>query len=83
MAEGRVVLLTGAAGGLGAVMTAALLADGHAIAALDRDAAALKRLCCRARRQASVSDCRPSLPISPPAPRRWTRPSRSSAASTR
>ncbi len=45
MADGRVILLTGAAGGLGAVMTAALLADGHAVAALDRDAAALKRLC--------------------------------------
>jgi NAD(P)-dependent dehydrogenase (short-subunit alcohol dehydrogenase family) len=45
VAEGRVILLTGAAGGLGAVMTVALLADGHAIAALDRDAGALKRLC--------------------------------------
>jgi NAD(P)-dependent dehydrogenase (short-subunit alcohol dehydrogenase family) len=44
MAEARVVLLTGAAGGLGAVMTAALLADGHSVAALDRDAEALKRL---------------------------------------
>jgi NAD(P)-dependent dehydrogenase (short-subunit alcohol dehydrogenase family) len=42
--EGRVVLVTGAAGGIGAVMTAALLRDGHAVAAVDRDAEALKRL---------------------------------------
>jgi NAD(P)-dependent dehydrogenase (short-subunit alcohol dehydrogenase family) len=40
----RVVLLTGAAGGLGRVMTQALLADGHQIAAVDRDPAALNRL---------------------------------------
>jgi NAD(P)-dependent dehydrogenase (short-subunit alcohol dehydrogenase family) len=40
----RVVLLTGAAGGIGRVMTAALLADGHSVAAVDRDAAALDRL---------------------------------------
>jgi NAD(P)-dependent dehydrogenase (short-subunit alcohol dehydrogenase family) len=40
----RVVLLTGASGGIGQVMTAALLADGHAVAAVDRDAAALTRL---------------------------------------
>ena len=41
---GRVVLVTGAAGGIGRVMTAALLKDGHAVAAVDRDADALKRL---------------------------------------
>ena len=35
----RVVLLTGAAGGIGRVMTQALLADGHKVAAVDRDAA--------------------------------------------
>jgi len=40
----RIVLITGAAGGLGAVMTAALIADGHAVAALDRSADSLKRL---------------------------------------
>ncbi len=38
------MLLTGAAGGLGTVMTKALLAQGHAVAAVDRDAAALGRL---------------------------------------
>jgi NAD(P)-dependent dehydrogenase (short-subunit alcohol dehydrogenase family) len=38
------VLLTGASGGIGQVMTAALLAAGHAVAAVDRDAAALARL---------------------------------------
>ena len=40
----RVVLLTGAAGGIGRVMTQALLADGHRVAAVDRDSAALERL---------------------------------------
>jgi len=40
----RVVLLTGAAGGLGSVMAAALLADGHAVAAVDRSPEALARL---------------------------------------
>lgn len=42
--SGRTVLVTGAAGGLGRVMTDALLADGHAVAAVDCDAAALDRL---------------------------------------
>jgi len=40
----RVVLLTGAAGGLGTVMTAALLAAGHSVAAVDRSADGLARL---------------------------------------
>jgi NAD(P)-dependent dehydrogenase (short-subunit alcohol dehydrogenase family) len=40
----RTVLLTGASGGIGQVMTAALLAAGHSVAAVDRDAAALARL---------------------------------------
>jgi NAD(P)-dependent dehydrogenase (short-subunit alcohol dehydrogenase family) len=40
----RVVLVTGAAGGIGSAIVAALLADGHAVAAIDRDAAALQRL---------------------------------------
>jgi len=38
------VLLTGAAGGIGRVMTAALLAAGHAVAAVDRDADGLGKL---------------------------------------
>jgi NAD(P)-dependent dehydrogenase (short-subunit alcohol dehydrogenase family) len=42
--KARVVVLTGAAGGIGRVITAALLADGHAVAAVDRDAAGLQRL---------------------------------------
>ena len=41
---GRVVLLTGAAGGIGRVIAGALLAAGHAVAAVDRDEAALDRL---------------------------------------
>lgn len=45
--RGRVVLLTGAAGGIGAVMTDALLAAGHAVAAVDRDRASLDRLAAR------------------------------------
>lgn len=40
----RVVLLTGAAGGLGTVMTVALLGEGHCVAAVDRDGAALDKL---------------------------------------
>jgi NAD(P)-dependent dehydrogenase (short-subunit alcohol dehydrogenase family) len=51
MSDGRVVLLTGAAGGLGTVMTAALLDAGHKVAALDRDAAALDRLADRLKAQ--------------------------------
>ncbi len=42
--KSRVVLLTGAAGGLGTVMTLALLEAGHAVAAVDRDEGALERL---------------------------------------
>lgn len=42
--KSRVVLVTGAAGGIGAAITKALVAEGHAVAALDRDAAALARL---------------------------------------
>jgi len=41
---GRVVLLTGAAGGIGSAITEALLADGHSVAAADRNEAALTRL---------------------------------------
>lgn len=40
----RAILLTGAAGGLGTVMTAALLKDGHAVAAVDRRADGLAGL---------------------------------------
>ena len=43
----RVVLLTGASGGIGWVMTEALLAAGHSVAAVDRDSAALTRLAAR------------------------------------
>jgi NAD(P)-dependent dehydrogenase (short-subunit alcohol dehydrogenase family) len=50
----RVVLLTGAAGGIGRVMTAALLADGHAVAAVDRDGAGLERLTALARQQGAA-----------------------------
>src|SRR5271166_2723028 len=46
-AHGRVVLLTGAAGGIGVSMTDALLAAGHRVAAVDRDAKALDRLSAR------------------------------------
>lgn len=41
---GRVILLTGAGGGLGSVMAAALLDAGHSIAAVDQDGNALVRL---------------------------------------
>lgn len=39
----RVVLVTGAAGGIGRAITDALVADGHSVAAVDRDAVALER----------------------------------------
>jgi NAD(P)-dependent dehydrogenase (short-subunit alcohol dehydrogenase family) len=46
-AQGRVVFLTGAAGGIGFAMTDALLAAGHRVAAVDRDVKALERLSAR------------------------------------
>jgi NAD(P)-dependent dehydrogenase (short-subunit alcohol dehydrogenase family) len=54
--KGRVILITGAAGGLGAVMTAALIKDGHAVAAVDRNPATLKTL-------AAAHDAKHLLPI--------------------
>ena len=45
--SGRIVLLTGAAGGIGRVITNVLLAAGHSVAAVDRDQAALDRLTAR------------------------------------
>ncbi len=42
--KSRVVLLTGAAGGLGSVMSKALLDAGHAVAAVDRSGAGLEKL---------------------------------------
>jgi NAD(P)-dependent dehydrogenase (short-subunit alcohol dehydrogenase family) len=42
--QSRVILLTGAAGGIGHTITAALLGDGHAVVAVDRDAGALDDL---------------------------------------
>jgi NAD(P)-dependent dehydrogenase (short-subunit alcohol dehydrogenase family) len=44
MADGRVILVTGAAGGIGAAITRALVAAGHSVAAVDRDAAGLERI---------------------------------------
>jgi NAD(P)-dependent dehydrogenase (short-subunit alcohol dehydrogenase family) len=46
-AHSRIVFLTGAAGGIGVAMTDALLAAGHCVAAVDRDAKALDRLATR------------------------------------
>ncbi len=44
MASSRVVLVTGAASGIGLAIANALIAEGHAVVALDRDATALARL---------------------------------------
>ena len=52
----RVVLITGAAGGLGSVMAAALLADGHAVAAVDRSPEALARLAASLGRETALAD---------------------------
>ena len=42
--QNRVVLVTGAAGGIGAAITRALIGAGHIVAAVDRDAAGLAKL---------------------------------------
>jgi NAD(P)-dependent dehydrogenase (short-subunit alcohol dehydrogenase family) len=42
--SGRVVIVTGAAGGIGRAIVQSLLADGHCISAVDRDEEALRRL---------------------------------------
>src|SRR5437867_751878 len=52
-APGRVVLLTGAAGGIGTAITRALLAAGHSVAAVDRDRAGLEKLAALAAGQAA------------------------------
>src|SRR5256885_990682 len=44
MASSRVVLVTGAAGGIGSAITRALVGAAHSVAAVDRDADGLKRL---------------------------------------
>src|SRR2546423_12752803 len=44
MANNRVVLITGAAGGIGSAITRALVGAAHSVAAVDRDADGLKRL---------------------------------------
>ena len=56
MADGRIVLVTGAAGGIGAAITKALVAAGHSIAAVDRDTAALARLPASERIQPIIGD---------------------------
>jgi NAD(P)-dependent dehydrogenase (short-subunit alcohol dehydrogenase family) len=44
MTHSRIVLVTGAAGGIGSAITRALIDAGHSVAAIDRDAEGLKRL---------------------------------------
>lgn len=44
MANSRVILVTGAAGGIGSAIARALIDAGHSVAAVDRDAESLKRL---------------------------------------
>ena len=53
----RIILITGAAGGLGSVMTAALLDAGHGVAAVDYNSAGLERL------SASLGTSKPLLTI--------------------
>jgi NAD(P)-dependent dehydrogenase (short-subunit alcohol dehydrogenase family) len=52
----RVVLVTGAAGGIGSAITKALIAAGHSVAAVDRDAQSLARLPASERIQPIVAD---------------------------
>src|SRR5438034_838081 len=56
MASGRIVLVTGAAGGIGSAITRALIAAGHSVAAVDRDTAALARLPVSERIQPIMAD---------------------------
>jgi NAD(P)-dependent dehydrogenase (short-subunit alcohol dehydrogenase family) len=58
----RVVLVTGAAGGIGAAITHALVAAGHSVAAVDRDAAGLKRLATSERIQPIMADLAAEAP---------------------
>jgi len=44
MTDGRIVLVTGAAGGIGSAITRALIGAGHSVAAVDRNAEGLERL---------------------------------------
>src|SRR6185369_12562897 len=52
----RVALVTGAAGGIGSAITKALIAAGHSVAAVDRDAQALARLPASERIQPIMAD---------------------------
>jgi len=52
----RIVLVTGAAGGIGAAITKALIGAGHSVAAVDRDAEGLKRLATSERIQPFMAD---------------------------
>jgi NAD(P)-dependent dehydrogenase (short-subunit alcohol dehydrogenase family) len=57
MAENsHIVLVTGAAGGIGAAITNALVDAGHSVAAVDRDAEGLKRLATSERIQPFMAD---------------------------
>jgi len=54
--QSRVVLVTGAACGIGSAITKALIAAGHSVAAVDRDTAALARLPASERIQPIMAD---------------------------
>jgi NAD(P)-dependent dehydrogenase (short-subunit alcohol dehydrogenase family) len=56
MASNRVALVTGAGGGIGSAITKALIAAGHSVAAVDRDASALARLPASDRIQPIMAD---------------------------
>ena len=63
------MLVTGAAGGIGAAITKALVAAGHSVAAVDRDAAALARLAAfGAHPSVPVPTCRSKPPAARPSP---------------
>jgi NAD(P)-dependent dehydrogenase (short-subunit alcohol dehydrogenase family) len=61
-ASSRVVLVTGAAGGIGAAITTALVAAGHRVAAVDRDADGLKRLAASERIHPVLADLATEAP---------------------
>src|SRR5215470_5247102 len=56
MANSRIILVTGASGGIGSAIVKALIAAGHSVAAVDRDAATLARLPASERIQPIMAD---------------------------
>ena len=62
----RVVLVTGAAGGIGSAITKSLVGAGHSVAAVDRDAEGLKRLATSERIHPIIADLASEASVTAP-----------------